>query len=230
MKRFATIPLFQNIKLKSSNALRGGTPRLPGLGLEKYLEALERSWQKLALLGLYALGLFLGAKTAGSASSGWQARLLELLRAQRLGRAGLTPFGSALGYFGVDFLFMLAAFLLGLCAAGLPFLLLLPVLRGMGTGVVSGWLYMAYGLPGVGYSVLVLCPAAVISVLIMLAYCKESMLMSSDMALVLTGKQEQMESGLRLYVTRYLVLLLVAVLAAALDALCFAAFSGIFEL
>jgi len=172
----------------------------------------------------------LGAKTAGAASSGWQARLLELLRAQRLNRAGLTPFGSALGYFNTDFLFMLAAFLLGLCAAGLPLLLLLPVLRGMGTGVVSGWLYMTYGLPGVGYSVLVLCPAVVVSVLIMLAYCKESMLMSGDMALVITGKQDKMESSLRLYVTRYLVLLLVGVLAAALDALCFSAFSGIFEI
>ena len=229
MKRLASIPFFQNIT-PGNMFRRSGAPRLPGPDLKKYSAALERSWQKLALLGLYALGLFLGAKTAGTSSSGWQARLLELLRAQRLGRAGLSPFGSALGYFGTDFLFMLAAFLLGLCAAGLPFLLLLPVLRGAGLGVVSGWLYMTCGLPGVGYSVLVLCPAAVVSVLLMLAYCKESMLMSGDMLLVLTNKQEKMESSLRLYITRYLVLLLVSVLAAALDAICFAAFAGIFEI
>jgi len=229
MKRITTNPFFQ--KLKPSNMFRrGGASRLPGPALKKYTAALERGWQKLALLGLYALGLFLGAKTAGSASTGWQARLLELLRAQRLNRADLSPFGSALGYFGTDFLFMLAAFLLGLCAAGLPFLLLLPVLRGAGLGVVTGWLYMSRSLPGVGYSVLVLCPAAVVSVLIMLAYCKESMLMSGDMLLVLNNKQDKMESSLRLYVTRYLVLLLVSVLAAALDALCFAAFAGIFEI
>ena len=66
--------------------------------------------------------------------------------------------------------------------------------------------------------------------LIMLAYCKESMLMSGDMALVIANKQDKMESSLRLYVTRYLVLLLVGVLAAALDAICFSAFSGIFEI
>ncbi|MCL2495780.1 MAG: stage II sporulation protein M [Oscillospiraceae bacterium] len=229
MKRLASLPLFQNIK-STKIVPGGGLSRLPGPDIKKYTAALERSWQKLALLGLYALGLFLGAKTAGTASSGWQARLLELLRAQRLGRADLSPFGSAMGYFGTDFLFLLAAFLLGLCAAGLPFLLLLPVLRGMGVGVVSGWLYMTCGLPGVGYSVLVLCPAAVVSVLVMLTYCKESMLMSGDMLLVLNNKQDKMESSLRLYITRYLVLLLVSVLAAALDALCFAAFSGIFEI
>jgi len=228
MKRLASSPFFQN--LKSPDMLRRGASRLPGLGLEKYAGALERNWQKLALLGLYAVGLFLGAKTAGHASAGWQARLLELLRAQRLNRAGLSAFGSALGYFGTDILFMLAAFLLGLCAAGLPFLLLLPVLRGLGVGVVSGWLYMTCGLPGVGYSVLVLYPAAVVSVLTMLAYCKESMLMSGDMLLILNNKQDRMESSLRLYVTRYLVLMLVSVLAAALDALCFAAFAGIFEI
>ncbi|MCL2300481.1 MAG: hypothetical protein FWC27_10105 [Firmicutes bacterium] len=231
MKRaipFGASPFFE--KIKSNLFGRGGASRLPGPGLEKYTSALARNWQKLALLGLYAVGLFLGAKTAGSASAGWQARLLELLRAQRLSRAGLSPFGSALGYFGTDFLFMMAAFLLGLCAAGLPFLLLLPVLRGAGLGVVSGWLYMTYGLPGVGYSALVLSPAAAVSALIMLAYCKESMLMSGDMLLVLGNKQDKMESSLRLYTTRYLVLHLVSVLAAALDALCFAAFAGIFEI
>ena len=232
MKRLAAISVLQKLQsMNVSNFFRNtGASRLPGPGFEKYAAALERSWQKLALLGLYAIGLFLGAKTAGYAAFGWQERLLELLRAQRLGRTGLSPFGSALSYFGTDFLFMLAAFLLGLCAAGLPLLLLLPILRGVGTGVVSGWLYMTYGLRGVGYSVLVLCPAAIVSVLIMLSYCKESMLMSGDMLLVLHNKQDKMESSLRLYITRYLVLLLVSIPAAALDALCFAAFSGIFEI
>jgi hypothetical protein len=69
MKRFTSISLFQNMKTPKLLG-RGGTSRLPGLGLEKYRGALERSWQKLALLGLYAVGLFLGAKTAGAASSG----------------------------------------------------------------------------------------------------------------------------------------------------------------
>ena len=223
-------PTLQNF-FASFKKPSAGASRLPLQGLEKkYSEALGRVWQQLALLGLFALGLLLGAKTARYDGQGWQARLLELLRAQRLGRAGQSILGSAVGYFGTDFLFMLAAFLLGLCAAGLPFLLLLPVLRGLGLGVVSGWLYRTYGVAGMGYSLLVLYPAAIVSVLLMLSYCKESMVMSGDMLLMLSGKVPRAENSLRLYTTRYLMLLLLSMLAAVLDALCFSAFSGIFEI
>ena len=222
--KLRTLSFFQTLPLKPRDT------RLPGGVLGNYAELLRKNWQKLALLGLFALGLFLGARTAAGASSGWQAHIMELLRAQRLNRMGNSVFSNALGYFAGDLLFLALAYLLGLCAVGLPFLLLLPVLRGLGIGVVSGWLYMTYGPTGVGYSVLVLYPAAVVSILVMLAGCKESMLMSSDMLLMLGGKLERAESNLRLYSTRYFVLVLASIFAAALDALAFMVFSGVFEL
>ena len=227
MKSLRSLPFMQKLQTSFGDSSEA---RLPRLELEKYTAFLAQSWQKLALLGLWGLGLFLGAKTARHAGEGWQARLLELLRAQRMGRAGQGILGSALGYFGTDFLFLLAAFLLGLCAAGLPFLLLLPVLRGLGTGVVSGWMYMTYGVTGMGYSLLVFYPAAIASVMIMLSYCKESMAMSGDMLLMLTCKLTRTEGNLRAYASRYLLALLMTLLAALLDALCFSAFSGIFEI
>ena len=218
------LSFFKTVSLGSQNT------RLPGLTLENITEQFRKHWQKLALLGLFALGLFLGARSVAGASSGWQLRVMELVRAQRLNRAQNSILGNALGYFGGDLLFLAVAYLLGLCAGGLPLLLLLPVLRGLGIGVTSGWLYMTYGPTGVGYSLLVLYPATVVSLLIMLAGCKESMLMSSDMLLMLNGKLERAESSLRLYTTRYFVLVLTSVLAAALDAACFSVFSGVFEL
>jgi len=221
------LPFLQKLQTN----FREPASRLPrAIGTEKTAELLARWWQKLALLGLWGLGLFLGAKTARHTGHGWQARLLELLRAQRMGRAGQGVFASAAGYFGTDFLFLLAAFLLGLCAAGLPFLLLLPVLRGLGTGVVSGWMYMTYGAAGMGYSLLVFYPAAVISVLLMIGCCKESMAMSGDMLLLVTDKLPRAESTLRVYTSKYLLALLLSLVAALLDALCFSAFSGIFEI
>ena len=218
------LPFFKTVTLSSPGA------HLPGVSLGNFAELFRRNWQKLALVGLFGLGLFLGARSVAGASAGWQLRLMELLRTQRLSRAQNSLLSNAIGYFGGDLLFLAASYLLGLCAGGLPFLLLLPVLRGLGIGVTSGWLYMTYGPTGVGYSLLVLYPATVISVLIMLAGCKESMLMSSDMLLMLNGKLERAESSLRLYTTRYFVLVLTSVLAAALDAACFSVFSGVFEL
>ena len=208
--------------------------RLPGRGniiFPRELAAiLGQGWQKLALLALYGLGLLLGAKTAAGASSGWQAQLLELLRTQRMDRAGKNVLANALGYFGTDSLFMLAAFLLGLCAAGLPLLLILPVLRGLGMGVLSGWLYMSQGFTGIGYSVLILYPSAVISTLIMLSYCKESMSMSGDMLMMIGGKLEHTENTPRQYFSKYLGLLVASVLAALTDAICYSMFAGVFEI
>ncbi|MDR0531645.1 MAG: stage II sporulation protein M [Oscillospiraceae bacterium] len=207
--------------------------RLPGLGAKKIGDMaglLSENWQKLALLALYGLGLLLGAKTAANAGSGWQARLLELLRDQRLRRAGQSVFANAAGYFGVDALFLAAAFLLGLCAAGLPLVLLLPVLRGLGMGCLSGWLYLSYGFQGVGYCVLTLYLPAIVSMLILLSGCKQSMLMSGDMALMISGRLEQAETAPRQYFSRYLMLLPLSACAALLHALCFNMFAGMFEI
>ena len=211
-----------------------GVSRLPARPGANYLRELAailgQGWQKLALLALYGLGLFIGAKTAAGASSGWQSQLLELLRAQRMNRGSQSVWANAMGYFGVDFLFMLAAFLLGLCAVGLPLVLLLPVLRGLGMGVLSGWLYMTQGFTGIGYSVLILYPSAVISMLVMLSYCKESMAMAGDMLLLIGGKLEHAENTPRQYISRYLGLLAVSIFAAITDALCYAMFVGVFEI
>ncbi|MDR1928147.1 MAG: stage II sporulation protein M [Oscillospiraceae bacterium] len=182
----------------------------------------------MSLLGLFALGLFLGARTAGGADHAWQTQLVTLLRQQSQLRDGRSLLGNVAAYLNHDILFLLAAYLLGLCAAGLPLLLLLPLLRGLGLGVVSGWLYFSEGLRGLGYSILVQYPAAVISMLILLAAAKEGMLMAGDMLLTVTGKQERVESGIRMYSLRFLVLAVLCVPAALLDALCFSAFSGLF--
>ena len=206
-------------------------PRYDGtIFLRELTAILGQNWQKLAILGLYGVGLFLGAKTAANASSGWQEQLLGMLRTQRINRGSQSVWANALGYFGTDLLFLLAAFLLGLCAAGLPLLLLLPVLRGFGMGVLSGWLYVSQGFTGIGYSVLILYPSAVISALIMLSCCKESILMSGDMLMMIGRKLEHTETTPMQYVSRYLRLLLLSVFAALADALCYSMFAGVFDI
>ncbi|MDR2524934.1 MAG: stage II sporulation protein M [Oscillospiraceae bacterium] len=201
---------------------------LPGAMVEKSAETIRLHWQKLALLGLFGLGLFLGARMANGSAPDWQAQLVQLLRSERFGQAQQSLLGNALGYFFADGLFLLAAYLFGLCAAGLPFVLALPVIRGLGLGAVSGWLFAQYGLSGLGYSILVLFPSAVLSMLVMLAACKESMLMSGDMLLIASGKSDRVESNFRMFTARYFVLLLLCAGAAILDAACFRAFSGMF--
>ncbi|MDR1464203.1 MAG: stage II sporulation protein M [Oscillospiraceae bacterium] len=208
---------------------RGGFARLPEGSLEKWRDLVQDNWQKLALLGLFGLGLFLGARLAGHAEGGWPEQILRLLDQQRQARAAQSFLPNALNYFASELLFLAAAYLCGLCAVGLPMVLSLPVIRGLGVGMLSGWLYQTYALSGLSYCILVLYPATVISMLIMLTYCKESMLMSGDMLLTVTGKQDRVESTVRHYTRRYLLLLLLSGGSAMVDALCFTAFAKLFS-
>jgi len=206
----------------------GGSNTLPSL--QDIKKMLNKHWHKLALVALFGLGLFLGSRTAAVGYTGWQAQVMALLQAQRSSRAGRSMLANALSYFGGDMIFLGIAYIFGLSAGGLPFLLVLPVLRGLGIGVLSGGLYLAHGATGVGYALLVHYPATVISMLIMFSACKESMLMSGDMLLLLNGKIERAESSLRRYSMCYGVLVMTSVIAAAVDVITFTVFAGVFDL
>ena len=56
----------------------------------------------------------------------------------------------------VNAAFMLAVFVFGLCAVGLPLICILPIIRGVGIGMLSGYLYSNFALRGLGYCVLVI--------------------------------------------------------------------------
>ncbi|MCL2195204.1 MAG: stage II sporulation protein M [Oscillospiraceae bacterium] len=198
--------------------------------LQDIKNLLNKHWHKLALVALFGLGLFLGVRTAAVGYTGWQAQVMALLQAQRSSRAGGGMLANALSYFGGDMIFLAIAYIFGLSAGGLPLLLVLPVLRGLGIGVLSGGLYLAHGATGVGYALLVHYPATVISMLIMFSACKESMLMSGDMLLLLNGKIQRAESSLKRYSMCYVVLVVTSVIAAIVDAITFTVFSGIFDL
>ncbi|MDR1733495.1 MAG: hypothetical protein LBR73_01225 [Oscillospiraceae bacterium] len=199
-------------------------------GLKGFTEIVRADWQKIALMALFGLGLFLGARTAASDLPDWGDKILEMLKTSRLTRADHTLLGNAFLYFGTDMAFMAPGFLCGLCAAGLPLVLFLPVVRGLGIGALTGWLVSAYGWEGLGYSLLLLFPATIVSMLVMFTYCKEAMLMSGDMLLVATKRADRVESSLRSYAARFIVLLLASAGAALLDAVCFAAFARFFAL
>ena len=110
MKQLGMFSFFKTVSSKEHNT------RLPRASFEIFIEFLRSNWQKLALVGLFALGLFLGARSVGGASYGWQARIMELLRTQRLNRIDNGMLVNALGYLGGDLLFLAVAYLLGLCA------------------------------------------------------------------------------------------------------------------
>lgn len=77
------------------------------------------------------------------------------------------------------FLLLAALFFSGFCAIGQPFIIAVPVFRGLGFGLWAGYLYSQYGLLGVEYVAVLLLPGVTISTLALLAGASEALRLSN---------------------------------------------------
>lgn len=67
-----------------------------------------------------------------------------------------------------SFPLLLVTYCCGFFALGAPFTVMLPLYKGLGLGVISGYLYAYHGLKGVAFSALLLLPGHFLSTLILI--------------------------------------------------------------
>ncbi len=127
--------------------------------------------------------------------------------------------------------FLFAAFTIGLCAVGLPFLPLIPLIKGIYLGALGGYMYTQYGLTGIGYCALVLYPGAALMLTALIYACTESMMMSADICSMLVNKTKQQNNSntLKLYCVRYGVLTMILFGASIIDTTFLKLFGGYFS-
>ncbi len=140
---------------------------------------------------------------------------------------------STFEFFFSDFLssvcFLLASFIVGLCALGIPFLPVIPFIKGVYLGALGGYMYTQYQISGVGYCALIIYPGAALMLAALIYGCTESMLMSLDICSILLHKQKGPKANtLKLYCIRYGVLIFIALLAAIINTVSFKIFAGHF--
>ncbi|HZK21272.1 MAG TPA: stage II sporulation protein M [Oscillospiraceae bacterium] len=126
--------------------------------------------------------------------------------------------------------FLFASFIIGLCAVGIPFLPIIPFIKGLYYGAFGGYMYCTYGVTGIGYCALIIYPAAAIMITALIYGCTESMMMSADICGILLNKTIGMNSkdALKMYCIRYAILILVLVLAAIVSTAFFKLFGSYF--
>ncbi|MDR1805200.1 MAG: stage II sporulation protein M [Clostridium sp.] len=182
----------------------------------------------LLLLGLFLAGMLAGARLC-RAEEGFFARQGELLFEAWLSpREARSFLGVLLPSLGCNLIFVLVAVLLGFSVAGVPLIGILPLLRGLGAGLICGRLYADFALVGLAAATLTLIPGTLCAVFGLLLLCRESM--ESAAALGSAAKNSAMPEewrGLREHMLRCGALTLFAFAGAVLDAAGAAAFGGI---
>lgn len=125
--------------------------------------------------------------------------------------------------------YLLAAYLFGLCTVGAPFSASLLFFKGLGLGMVSGHLYTSYAGQGVGYCALVLFPGAICAVITLILCCKESTRFSNAIfRSVCLNKKEEAEPQFRDYSMRFIIFMVFTAFNGIVDMLCTKAFAGFF--
>ena len=111
-------------------------------------------------------------------------------------------------------------FLLGLWACGIPFILLVPLFHGVGLGLTEAF-YYRMGMSGVAIVATVVMPVGLLSGVVLIAACAESVQLSACLSrrLLSHGEGEGLCVRFRLYGLRFLLFLGVAIVVALLEVL-----------
>lgn len=135
---------------------------------------------------------------------------------------------AASSFFPVSLLVCIA-FLLGLCAIGFPFELIVPVIHGAWIGVSLAAIDVRYGVKGLGICLLFIMPQALISSLAIMVASREGVRFSRSISkTVFRGIQQSFNAVFRIYCIKYVVCFMLAAIASMIEAFSIILFSKIF--
>lgn len=182
------------------------------------------------LSGMFAIGIIIGAAAikGDSVIISKIAELTESFTATRTQQGIIENFCNSLS---VSAVFLAGDLFLGFSLIGYPLLMWLPFFRGMGLGIVSGYLYSAYKMLGLGYSVLIIYPGAIVSTFAFILACSDSCEYSKNaFAKSIRGRGQFEKDETKVYLIRHLIFLGICAASALIDALFSVAFSRFFEI
>lgn len=180
---------------------------------------------------VYACGLLMGSLSAKGADSKLLDGLNFLFTTNLSARMDQPVFSTFATSFASDFLFLLFVFLCGLSPWGMAVTLVAPAFKGFGVGLSAGYLFITYGLKGVGFYLLVILAGTFIFSFALIIECIQANELSCRIAKTVFFSGENMQP-VSAYVQRFLLrsfyMLLITAVAALTDMLLWTGFSGLF--
>ena len=172
-----------------------------------WLDEIIKNRRKLILTVLSVFGLWCGAKVYIEYSYNVSEFLSTLMRLVSEGRI-LKAFVMLLI---INLVPILLSFLNGFFAFGMPLSMLSPCLSGIIIGVINAWLFSAYRLNGVFFSLLSLVPFAVGITIMLLVSCNESILLSGQITKLIFLKETGESGEVKDFFIRHLIIISVSV-------------------
>ncbi len=205
---------------------------LTKIARSEHLTLLIKNKNLIFIYLLFLSGLLCGAlviKSANAALSELIGSLVENLILQRNAQKFWLVFWNA---FLTVLPYFLVLFLFGVSPAGPAVVPAVLFIRGLGAGLINGYLYRFFGIKGIAFSALLILPAALIVSFILILASRESFGFSLILArAVLPGSPAIRLSGdFKLYCFRYLFLIGLILIAALVDAVFSVCFLRFFNL
>lgn len=127
--------------------------------------------------------------------------------------------------------FIVSSYLLGFSAVFQPIILFLPLIRGIGLGYLMSLIYSTYLIKGVFFCAVIILPSAIVSFFCVLFACREAIKLSNLFFFSFARKNSKKVelATIKLYTLKLVILLLISIGGAILEAVCFFLFGGIFK-
>lgn len=192
-------------------------------------DMLENSRLYLMLL-LFVVGLIIGALAIENSASLLVTEIrgiVESYKVLRMQQSFMNNFAFSLL---VNLMFIGASVFLAFSLIGYPFIIWLPLFKGIGMGAVCGYLYSVYELTGIGYALLTIYPSAIIAVIAIVVSCNDSCEYSKNAYMKAVGGKGNFERGeTRIFLIRQLVFGSITAAASLIDAVSGLIFSRFFS-
>ncbi len=193
--------------------------RLP---LEEIREDINKNWRVLIMFALFFCGMLLGTsiyskspEAIGNYIDGLPEKIQQ------------TSFSSI---FTVLLLGaaapLILAFFSGFSAIGLPVVLAIPGIFGTAISLINSYLYNAYKIDGVVFSLILILPAAVAQTVFQLLGCSRALAFSSLIAQNAFSQKKESRGEAKLYILSNVVILTVIIGICALQAACIKKFGS----
>ena len=195
----------------------------------KRIKPINLDCETIILFSLFLCGLILGVFLIKNCNDDIKNAFSTLLGNYISAKSECGFLGCFSGVVVFLIIFILIAFLFGLCALGTPLVWLVPIIFGI---ICSGYvslMLMNYGLKGLLYCVMVdLLPYAITTATLVKCCC-ESTKISVNLFSCIAGDNALKGKNLfKEYIISYLILCIPVIIGALISAFCFKIFQGLF--